>query len=65
MNWTEMIEAQFDKSKVKDRRTRAFIETAGETMFPSLLPEVQPQPARSAPEPMTGEVPLFTLDGLS
>lgn len=61
MNWTEMIEAQFDKSKVKDRKTREFIETAPDTMFPSLLPVVQPQQARSAAEPVTGEVTLFDL----
>ena len=61
MNWNEMIPAQFDKSQVKDRKTREFIETAGETMFPSLLPEVQPQPSRSSAEPLTGDVTLFDL----
>lgn len=59
-SWTEMHPAQFDKSQVKDRKAREFIETAGETMFPSLMPDVQPQHAtRPDPKAMTGDVPLF------
>ncbi len=59
MNWTEMIEAQFDKSKVPDRKARNVIETAASTLFPALLPELPARPRAAAPEPMTGEVPLF------
>jgi hypothetical protein len=59
MRWTEMIPAQFDKSQVKDRKAREFIETAGATMFPDLLPEIQSQPPASLTEPMPGEVPMF------
>lgn len=59
MNWTEMVEAQFDRTKVKDRKAREFIRTAPETLFPSLLPEVPPQANASVIHPMPGEMPLF------
>ena len=65
MNWNEMIPAQFDKSKVADRKTREFIETASSTMFPELLPEVQRKPPASVPQPMPGEVAMFSPEELS
>lgn len=61
MNWTEMIEAQFDKSKVPDRKARKVIGTAPSTLFPSLLPDVPRQPSASVTGSLPGDVPLFDL----
>lgn len=57
-NWTEMSEMLFDATLAKDAKARAFVATAGETLFPDLLPEPK---RKSAParELLPGEVPLF------
>ena len=65
MNWNEMIPAQFDRTQVTDRKAREFIETAGSTMFPELLPEIPRKPSAPAPQPMAGEVAMFGPEELS
>ena len=60
-SWTEMTPAEFDASLAKSKRERQFIATAGDTMFPRLMPESAPKRSASQPGPMPGEVPLFDL----
>ena len=58
--WTEMRPVQFDQSLVKGK-ARELVATAGETMFPDLLPE----PVRkTAPVPaqLAGQADLFGED---
>ena len=60
-SWTEMTAAEFDATQAPDRKTRQFIATAGETMFPRLMPGTPKRKTTPAPDPMPGEVPLFDL----
>lgn len=59
-SWTEMTEAEFDRTLVRDRKARQVIATAADTLFPRLMPETAPK-RTPVPEPMPGEVPLFDL----
>ena len=61
-SWTEMSAMQFDQALAPTSKAREVVRTAGETLFPDLLPEPKRKQARPAPEPMPGEVPLFDLD---
>ena len=57
-NWTQMQAMQFDKTLAKDAKARAVVATAGETLFPDLLPE--PKAKQGKPrELLPGEQPLF------
>lgn len=56
--WLDMQEQQFDRTLAKDKAAREFIATAGETLFPSLLPEAAPN-RKAAQEATAGDLTLF------
>ena len=55
--WTQMRPVQFDQSLAKGK-ARELVRTAGETMFPDLLPEV-PRKQGPAPAQLPGQAELF------
>lgn len=59
--WSEMRPVQFDQSLVKGKRAREFVATAGETMFPDVLPDPERKPVRPA-EQLPGQAELFGED---
>ena len=60
-NWTKMSAMQFDATLAPTRKAREIVATAGETLFPDLLPEPKRPRRTTAPDPMPGEVPLFEI----
>jgi len=52
---------QFDATLAPGRKAREIVATAGETLFPDLLPEPKAPKRTPAPGPMDGEVPLFEI----
>ena len=56
-----MQAVQFDASLVKDRKARQFVETAGETMFPDLLPEASRKASTGSPADPMGTLDMLAL----
>ena len=55
--WSEMRPVQFDQSLTRGK-ARELVRTAGETMFPDLLPEPERRTA-PAPAQLAGQADLF------
>lgn len=60
-SWTEMRPVHFDKSLVKGK-ARAFVESAGASMFPDLLPEAE-RKTTPVPAQLPGQADLFGEEG--
>ena len=58
-SWTEMSPVEFDQALVKGK-ARQFAQTAGETLFPRLLPE--PERKTAAIPQLPGQAALFEED---
>lgn len=58
--WSDMSAVEFDPTLVRGKKARRVVETAPETLFPRLLPEPDPVPARLAEQlPGQDEIDLF------
>lgn len=56
-SWQEMRPVQFDASLTKGK-AREFVRTAGETMFPDILPEPE-RKTTATPAQLQGQAALF------
>ncbi len=61
-SWTEMTPAEFDKTLARDRKARAVIASAPQTLFPRLMPEPPRKLAQPQADPC-GTPGMFSLDG--
>jgi len=55
--WSQMSAQQFDRTQVASRAARQVVQTAPETLFPSLLPQPKPKDRGQVTDPLgTGDL---------
>lgn len=60
-SWLKMTAIEFDATVAADRKARQVVATAGQTLFPRLLPEARRKTSTTA-EQLPGQADLFGED---